>query len=152
MLHHSERLRPADLSSAASLVSCRARPVFVRNSFTSVALSLFGSSIVLSQIPYPRWNHACLGQFCAVHPAIRAAGTGVCKNSVPEREEIPVVFGNPDTFLHYALGGLYLLCLSGLFLYGTNCYVLLLLFRRYRIKERLEYPRVLREFEASPWH
>src|SRR5918992_793842 len=152
MLHRSERLYPADLSGTASLVSFRARPVFARNSFTSVALSLFGSSIVVSQIPYVRRGHASLGQLCAVHPAIRAAGIGVCKNSVPEREEIPVVFGNPDTFLHYALGGLYLLCLSGLFLYGTNCYVLLLLFRRYRIKERLEYPRVLREFEASPWH
>src|SRR5919106_288937 len=152
MLHHSERLHPADLSGAASLVSCRAHPVFVRNSFSSVALSLFGSSIVLSQIPYPRWSHACLGQFCAVHPAIRAAGTGVCKNSVPEREEIPVVFGNPDTFLHYALSGLYLLCLSGLFLYGTNCYVLLLRFRRCRKKGLVEYHRVLREFKASPWH
>src|ERR687892_1897074 len=147
----SERLRPADLSSAASLVSCRARPVFVRNSFTSVALSLFGSSIVLSQIPYVRRSHAGLGQFGPVHPAIRAAGAGICKNSAPEREEIPVVFGNPDTFLHYALGGLYLLCLSGLFLYGTNCYVLLLLFRRYRNSGILEYRHVLREFERSPW-
>src|ERR671918_1485713 len=152
MLHHFERLRPADLSGTASVVPFRAHPVFVRNSFSSVALSLFGSSVVLSQIPYVRRSHAGLGQFGAVHPAIRAAGIGVCKNSVPEREEIPLLFGNPDTFLHYALSGLYLLCLSGLFLYGTNCYVLLLLFRRYRIKERLEYPRVLREFEASPWH
>src|SRR5207247_4081267 len=42
--------------------------------------------------------------------------------------------------------------LSGLFLYGTNCYVLLLRFRRYRRKGLLEYRRVLREFEASPWH
>src|ERR671918_2784468 len=108
MLHHFERLRPADLSGTASVVPFRAHPVFVRNSFSSVALSLFGSSIVLSQIPYPRWSHACLGQFCAVHPAIRAAGTGVCKNSVPEREEIPVVFGNPDTSSHNVLAGFYL--------------------------------------------
>jgi len=63
-----------------------------------------------------------------------------------------VVFGNPDTFFHYVLSSLYLLCLGGLFLYGTNCYVLLLRFRRYRRKGLLEYRLVLREFEASPWH
>jgi cellulose synthase/poly-beta-1,6-N-acetylglucosamine synthase-like glycosyltransferase len=62
-----------------------------------------------------------------------------------------VVLGNPDTFLHYALGGLYILCLIGLFLYGTNCYVLLLVFRRYRERGIQEYHRVLREFEGSPW-
>ena len=62
-----------------------------------------------------------------------------------------MVFGNPDTFFHYALSSLYLLCLSGLFLYGTNCYVLLLRFRRYRRKGLVEYRRVLKAFEASSW-
>ena len=62
-----------------------------------------------------------------------------------------MVFGNPDTFFHYALSSLYLLCLSGLFLYGTNCYVLLLRFRRYRRKGLVEYRRVLEAFEASSW-
>jgi cellulose synthase/poly-beta-1,6-N-acetylglucosamine synthase-like glycosyltransferase len=62
-----------------------------------------------------------------------------------------VVLWNPDTFLYYALGGLYIFCLVGLFLYGTNCYVLLLLFRRYRNSGILEYRRILREFERSPW-
>ena len=63
-----------------------------------------------------------------------------------------MVPGNPDTIVHYALIGLYIVCLSGLFLYGTNCYVLLLLFRRNRDRGQREYHRVLREFEGSPWY
>jgi cellulose synthase/poly-beta-1,6-N-acetylglucosamine synthase-like glycosyltransferase len=43
------------------------------------------------------------------------------------------------------------LALSGLFLYGTNCYVLLLLFRRNRSKGEKEYQDVLKNFEGSSW-
>lgn len=59
--------------------------------------------------------------------------------------------GTPDTIFHYALIGLYIFCLSGLFLYGTNCYVLLLLFRRNRGKGQREYHKIVKEFESSPW-
>ncbi|MGH7773998.1 MAG: cellulose synthase family protein [Candidatus Binatia bacterium] len=62
-----------------------------------------------------------------------------------------MAFGNPDTILHYALIGLYVFCLGGLFLYGTNCYVLLFLFRRYRDKGHQDYREVVRKFEDSPW-
>jgi cellulose synthase/poly-beta-1,6-N-acetylglucosamine synthase-like glycosyltransferase len=62
-----------------------------------------------------------------------------------------VVSGNPDTIVHYAVIGLYIFCLSGLFLYGTNCYVLLLLFRRNRSKGQREYQDVVEEFERSSW-
>ncbi|HWP59780.1 MAG TPA: cellulose synthase family protein [Candidatus Acidoferrales bacterium] len=46
---------------------------------------------------------------------------------------------------------LYILSLSGLFLYGTNCYVLLLLFWRHRGKGEKEYRDALRRFEKSRW-
>lgn len=46
---------------------------------------------------------------------------------------------------------LYALCLGGLFLYGTNCYVLLFLFRRNRSKGREEYRNLLRKFDTSRW-
>ncbi|MBI2351550.1 MAG: glycosyltransferase [Deltaproteobacteria bacterium] len=59
--------------------------------------------------------------------------------------------GNPDTFLHYALIGLYIFCLGGLFLYGTNCYVLLFLFRRNRNRGREEHQNILKELEKSSW-
>lgn len=59
--------------------------------------------------------------------------------------------GTPDTIFQYALIGLYIFCLSGLFLYGTNCYVLLLLFRRNRGKGQKEYHKIVKEFESSPW-
>jgi len=84
MLRRSERLHSADLSGSASLVCLRARPFFVRSSFTSVALSILGSSVVISQIPHPRWGHARLGQSRAVHASIRAAGLGIFENSTPE--------------------------------------------------------------------
>lgn len=56
-----------------------------------------------------------------------------------------------EPFVYYSLSALYLLCLSGLFLYGTNCYVLLLLFYRNRRKGEKEYQDVLKDFERSPW-
>ncbi len=56
-----------------------------------------------------------------------------------------------ESIFYYSLGALYLLCLSGLFLYGTNCYVLLLLFRRNRSKGEKEYRDALDNFENSPW-
>ena len=57
----------------------------------------------------------------------------------------------PEQFFYYCLSGLYILSLSGLFLYGTNCYVLLLLFRRNRSKGEKEYQGILKNFERSPW-
>ena len=62
-----------------------------------------------------------------------------------------MALGNPNIFLCYALTGLYLICLSGLFLYGTNCYVLLFLFRRNRGQGQEEYRSILKDFERSPW-
>jgi cellulose synthase/poly-beta-1,6-N-acetylglucosamine synthase-like glycosyltransferase len=56
-----------------------------------------------------------------------------------------------ESISYYGLAALYLLCLGGLFLYGTNCYVLLLLFRRNRSKGEKEYQDVLKNFENSPW-
>ena len=55
------------------------------------------------------------------------------------------------SFSYYCLSALYILCLGGLFLYGTNCYVLLLLFFRNRSKGEKEYQDVLKNFEMSPW-
>lgn len=52
---------------------------------------------------------------------------------------------------YYSVSALYILCLSGLFLYGTNCYVLLLLFCRNRGRGEKEYQDVLKNFENSPW-
>ena len=46
---------------------------------------------------------------------------------------------------------LYVLCLGGLFLYGTNCYVLLFLFRRNRSKGQEEYRNLIKTFDSSPW-
>jgi cellulose synthase/poly-beta-1,6-N-acetylglucosamine synthase-like glycosyltransferase len=62
-----------------------------------------------------------------------------------------VVFGNPGIVLGYFLICLYILCLGGLFLYGTNCYVLLLLFRRNRAKGLREYRRITRDFKSLQW-
>jgi cellulose synthase/poly-beta-1,6-N-acetylglucosamine synthase-like glycosyltransferase len=59
--------------------------------------------------------------------------------------------GNLEALSYYCLSALYILALSGLFLYGTNCYVLLLLFRRNRSKGEKEYQDVLKNFETSPW-
>jgi len=58
---------------------------------------------------------------------------------------------NLEALFYYCLSALYILALSGLFLYGTNCYVLLLLFRRNRSKGEKEYQDVLKNFETSPW-
>ena len=52
---------------------------------------------------------------------------------------------------YYVLSTLYILCLGGLFLYGTNCYVLLLLFSRNRSKGAKEYQDALKNFESSVW-
>lgn len=59
--------------------------------------------------------------------------------------------GISDTLFQYVLIPLYVLCLGGLFLYGTNCYVLLFLFRRNRSRGAEEYETLLREFGRSPW-
>jgi cellulose synthase/poly-beta-1,6-N-acetylglucosamine synthase-like glycosyltransferase len=56
-----------------------------------------------------------------------------------------------EQLFYYCLSALYILTLSGLFLYGTNCYVLLLLFRRNRNKGEKEYQWILKDFERSPW-
>ncbi|MBI3014937.1 MAG: glycosyltransferase [Candidatus Tectomicrobia bacterium] len=63
-----------------------------------------------------------------------------------------MVLGNPNTIFHYVLIGFYIVCLSGLFLYGTNCYLLLLRFRSHRLQGLREYRRVLREFAVSRWY
>jgi cellulose synthase/poly-beta-1,6-N-acetylglucosamine synthase-like glycosyltransferase len=62
-----------------------------------------------------------------------------------------VVPGVPYTIIQYALIVLYIFCLSALFLYGTNCYVLLFLFRRNRGRGQEEYRKILKQFETSPW-
>ncbi|HEX9880338.1 MAG TPA: cellulose synthase family protein, partial [Candidatus Binatia bacterium] len=62
-----------------------------------------------------------------------------------------MVFGIPGSVLHYALAGLYVLCLAGLFLYGTNCYLMLFLFSRHRLDGLREYRAALRRFRRSPW-
>jgi len=62
-----------------------------------------------------------------------------------------VELGNLGTLLYYALGSVYILCLAALSLYGINCYVLLLLFRRYQNRGADEYRRVVKEFQSSRW-
>jgi len=57
----------------------------------------------------------------------------------------------PAAVLQIVVIALYALCLGGLFLYGTNCYVLLFLFRRNRSKGREEYRNLLKKFDGSPW-
>jgi len=59
--------------------------------------------------------------------------------------------GTLDIIFQYVPIVLYIFCLSGLFLYGINCYVLVLLFRRNRAKGQVEYQTVLKEFASSPW-
>ncbi len=57
----------------------------------------------------------------------------------------------PAAIFQIILIAVYVLCLGGLFLYGTNCYVLLFLFRRNRSKGQDEYRNLLVQFENSPW-
>jgi cellulose synthase/poly-beta-1,6-N-acetylglucosamine synthase-like glycosyltransferase len=57
----------------------------------------------------------------------------------------------PSAVFQIAIVALYVLCLGALFLYGTNCYVLLFLFRRNRSKGREEYQNLLKKFDASRW-
>lgn len=58
--------------------------------------------------------------------------------------------GIPET-LAYSVGVLYMLALAGLFLYGTNCYVLLWLFHRNRRKGDEEDLAAIAAFEKSAW-
>jgi cellulose synthase/poly-beta-1,6-N-acetylglucosamine synthase-like glycosyltransferase len=62
-----------------------------------------------------------------------------------------VVPGLPHAIIQYALVAFYIFCLSALFLYGTNCYVLLFLFHRNRKQGREEYRSILKKFESSSW-
>ena len=59
---------------------------------------------------------------------------------------------SPSAVFQIVVTALYVLCLGGLFLYGTNCYVLLFLFHRNRSKGREEYRSLLEKFATSPWH
>lgn len=65
--------------------------------------------------------------------------------------EVSVATGFPENFVYYVLAALYIVCLTGLFIYGTNCYVLLYLFRRNRSKAQQEYRDVVEKFARSPW-
>lgn len=62
-----------------------------------------------------------------------------------------MTLGILEPLAYNVLSALYILSLSGLFVYGINCYVLLLLFRRNRSKGENEYQDALRSFENSPW-
>jgi cellulose synthase/poly-beta-1,6-N-acetylglucosamine synthase-like glycosyltransferase len=57
----------------------------------------------------------------------------------------------PESLFYYCLSTLYILSLGGLFLYGTNCYVLLLLFCRNRRRGKKEYQNALEAFACSSW-
>ena len=63
-----------------------------------------------------------------------------------------MAIADPTTVFQIFVMTLYILCLSGLFVYGTNCYVLLFLFRRNRSKGEEEYRNLLKKFESSRWH